>query len=134
MENLRHRMKMHFVANEKQATAFSNKPGFKHFTIFTENLTAVCISPTQIVWNKPTPVGATILERSKLVLYNFHYIEMKKRYSDKIRVLYKDTDSLLYRVETEDLYRDMCYFKHLCTSICDKILIANYLDLSPILP
>ena len=38
---------------------------------------------------------------------------MKPRYGKRIWVTYKDTDSLLYRVETEDLYEDMYEFKHL---------------------
>ena len=38
---------------------------------------------------------------------------MRPRYGKRICVTYKDTDSLLYRVESEDLYRDMQDFKHL---------------------
>ena len=38
---------------------------------------------------------------------------MKPRFGDKIKVCYKDTDSLLYRVETENLYSEMATFKHL---------------------
>ena len=60
---------------------------------------------TNITWDKPTPVGAAILDLSKLALYNFHYNDMRPRYGKRICVTYKDTDSLLYRVETEDLYR-----------------------------
>ena len=66
-----------------------------------------------IYWDKPTPVGATVLDLSKLSLYNFHYNEMKPRYGNRILVTYKDTDSLLYHVETEDLYEDMKEYKHL---------------------
>ena len=32
---------------------------------------------------------------------------MKPRYREKVTVVYKDTDSLLYRIETEYLYSDM---------------------------
>ena len=46
-------------------------------------------------------------------LYKFHYDEMKPRFADKIKVCYKNTDSLLYRVETENLYSEMATFKHL---------------------
>ena len=38
---------------------------------------------------------------------------MKPRFGDKIKLCYKDTDSLLYRVETENLYSEMATFKHL---------------------
>ena len=38
---------------------------------------------------------------------------MKPRFGDKIKVCYKDTDSLLYRIETDHLYSEMATFKHL---------------------
>ena len=37
---------------------------------------------------------------------------MKPRFGDKIKVCYKDTDSLLYRVETENFYSEIATFKH----------------------
>ena len=74
---------------------------------------ALCPCHSKRFWDKPTPVGAAILDLSKLSFYGFHYNEMKPRYGQKILVTYKDTDSLLYRVETDDLYEDMKEFKHL---------------------
>ena len=38
---------------------------------------------------------------------------MRPRYGSRICVTYKDTDLLLYRIETDDLYKDMEEFKHL---------------------
>ena len=38
---------------------------------------------------------------------------MKLRYGDSLTVVYKDTDSLLYRIETDDLYMDMKNVPHL---------------------
>ena len=73
----------------------------------------VSFAPSKIVWSKPTPVGASVLDLSKQSLYKFHYEGMKPCFGDKIKVCYKDTDSLLYRVETENLYSAMATFKHL---------------------
>ena len=102
-----------FVQNETQANSLSFKPNFKSFNIINANLVSVVMNNTKILWNKPTPVGAAILDLSKLTLYGFHYKEMKPRYGDSITVVYKDTDSLLYRVETNNLYSDMGNLKHL---------------------
>ena len=76
-------------------------------------LVSVSFAPSKVVWSRPTPEGASILDLSKLSLYKFHYDEMKPRFGDKIKVCYKDTDSLLYTVETENLYSEMATFKHL---------------------
>ena len=44
----------------------------------------------------------------------FHYDEMLPRYScSQLKVAYKDTDSLLYLIETPDLDNNMASSKHL---------------------
>ena len=113
MKNLRNRREILFVNNEKQAEKSLLKPTFKSYQIIHDGLVSVSFAPSKIVWSKPTPVGASILDLSKLSLYKFHYDEMKPRFGDKRKVGYKDTDSLLYRVETENLYSEMATFKHL---------------------
>ena len=114
MENLRRRSTLKFVSTETQAEAFIQRAIFKSFKIISKNLVTVSLKPSSVVWNKPTPVGASILDLSKLSLYKFHYEEMLPRYgADRLKVVYKDTDSLLYRIKTEDLYKDMATFKHL---------------------
>ena len=113
MENKRNRRNIQFVSNESQAQKLTAKPTFKAFQIMNDDLYSVYSSIPKIKWDKPTPVGAAILDLSKLALYNFHYNEMKPRYGERICVTYKDTDSLLYRIETVDLYEDMKKFKHL---------------------
>ena len=114
MENLRRRGILRFVTTEAQAEAFIQRATFKQFKNISKDLVSVSLRASSVVWNKPTAVGATILDLSKLSLYKFHYEEMLPRYgSDRLKVVYKDTDSLLYRIKTADLYEDMSTFKHL---------------------
>ena len=40
-------------------------------------------------------------------MYNFYYNVLKKRYGDKIKLLFTDTDSLCVEIETDDVYVDM---------------------------
>ena len=114
MENLRRCSTLKFVSTETQAEAFIQRATFKSFKIISKNLVTVSLKPSSVVWNKLTPVGASFLDLSKLSLYKFHYEEMLPRHgADRLKVVYKDTDSLLYRIKTEDLYKDMATFKHL---------------------
>ena len=114
MENLRRRGSLRVVTTEAQAETFIQRAMFKNFKIFSNNLVSVSLRVSSVLWNKPKPVGATILDLSKLSLYKFHYEEMLPRYgSDRLKVVYKDTDSLLYRIKTADSYEDMSTFKHL---------------------
>ncbi|KAF0746244.1 Uncharacterized protein FWK35_00024829 [Aphis craccivora] len=40
-------------------------------------------------------------------MYGFHYDVMKRHYGDRIELLYTDTDSLFYRVTTNDFYDNL---------------------------
>ena len=64
-----------------------------------------------IHWTKPTYIGFTILELSKLHMYEFHYDHMVPLYTQNhkchAKLLFTDTDSLCYEVTTPDIYRNM---------------------------
>ena len=44
-----------------------------------------------------------ILEKSKVLMY---YYCVKCRYGNKSGLLFTDTDSLMYEIKTEDVYKD----------------------------
>ena len=39
-------------------------------------------------------------------MYEFHYEYIKKKYDNKSKLLFTDTDSLMYEIKTEDVYED----------------------------
>ena len=47
-----------------------------------------------------------ILELSKVSMYEFHYDYIKNKYGNSSRLLFIDTDSLMYEIKTEDIYKD----------------------------
>ena len=53
-------------------------------------------------------LGQAILDLSKIIMYEFHYSYMKRKYDEKsLKLLYMDTDSLVYDIKTKDFYKDM---------------------------
>ena len=70
---------------------------------------------------KPIAIGMCILDLSKLWMYDYHYNTIKKQYNDKASLLFTDTDSLTYEIETDDIYKDMAKQKHLYFQIIQKI-------------
>ena len=60
--------------------------------------------------DKPSYVGMCILDLSKVLMYDFHYNFIKKKYGDRAILLFTDTDSLCYIIITDDVYQDL--FNH----------------------
>lgn len=114
MENLRKRVDIQLVHNKKRLLKLSAKPGFKSFQIFNNDLASVELSKQKLILNRPIYVGFSILDLSKVLMYDFHYNYIKKRYEDCASLCFTDTDSLCYDISTDDLYEDMkqdqCYF------------------------
>lgn len=107
MENVRKYQDVKMATDEKTLRKLVVKPQYKSAHILHENLVAVNMLRSTVRLCKPMHTGFTILELSKLLMYNFHYKFMKKIYGNKIKVLYTDTDSLCYQIFTEDIYIDM---------------------------
>lgn len=79
---------------------------FYRFKIFNADLVGVENKKVKLLLNKPVYIGQTILDLSKLVIYDFHYNFMKNRYEDNIKLLFTDTDCLMYEIETPNLNED----------------------------
>ena len=106
MENLRKRVDVRLVTNENKLLKLTSKPTYVSSKIFNENLVAVHKIKETLTLNRPAYVGASILDLSKTLMYDFHYNYIKKKYVDKARLLFTDTDSLTYEIEAEDVYKD----------------------------
>ena len=62
---------------------------------------------TKVNMNKPIYLGLSILEISKMLMYEFWYDYMKPKYNDNVRLCYMDTDSFIMNVKTNDFYKDI---------------------------
>ena len=93
--------------NKKQPKKLAAKPNFERCKIFDENLTVIHMKKTCIVYDKPVYLGMCILDLSKTWMYDFHYNYIKKKYGEKTKLPFTDTDSLAYEIETEDFYKDI---------------------------
>ncbi len=57
--------------------------------------------------DKPFYVGFSVLELSKLHMMRFHYEYIKPKYGNRAELLFTDTDSLMYEIQTDNIYADM---------------------------
>ena len=49
----------------------------------------------------------SILDISKILIYEFQYNYVKLKYQDKSKLCYQDTDSFIIHTNTEDIYEDI---------------------------
>ena len=117
-ESERNRDQVVIVRNAQSVLQRTQNFQFKSFKIFGESMAAMRTAKKRIYWNKPTIVGACVLDLAKLHMFKFHYTVMKPNFDRK--VLYPDTASLLYRFNTIDVYED----------IRQKIHILQHFDFS----
>ena len=107
MKNIRNRVDIKLVNDKKRAEKLSAKPNFNLCNIFSEDLVAVHMKKTKLVFNKPVYLGMCILDLSKTLMYDFHYNYIKQKYGDYAKLLFTDTDSFMYIIQTEDFYKDI---------------------------
>ena len=106
MENLRKRVDVRLVTDEKKLDKLTSKPTYVSSKIFNENLMAVHKIKEALTLNRPAYVGMCILDLSKTLMYDFRYNYIKKKYGDRAKLLFPDTDSLCVEIETKDVYKD----------------------------
>ena len=62
---------------------------------------------TEILMNKPVYLGFSILELSKILMYEFLYDYVKPKYGEKAKLCYIDTDSFIVYIKTDDICKDI---------------------------
>ncbi|XP_051168850.1 uncharacterized protein LOC127286461 [Leptopilina boulardi] len=110
MENVRKHVDVKLVTKWEGrygAEALISKPNFHTRAIFNDNLIAVELTKTEVYMNKPIYIGLSVLDISKTLMYDFHYNYMKIKYGNNCKLLYTDTDSLVYKIKCADIYSDM---------------------------
>ena len=109
MENLRNRVEVKIVRywETGKIRKLLSSPSFDRFIIFGNGMAGIHMRKTKLVLNKPVYTGMTILENSKILMYEFYYNYLKARYGHQCELVYTDTDSLILVIKTEDVYKDM---------------------------
>ena len=108
MENIRKHRNIKLVTTEEKYLKTVMKPNFKSGVLFGENLMGCEMGKIKVVMNKLVYLSQAILDLRKIVMYEFHYDYMKRKYdSDRLQLCYIDMDSLVYHIKTKDFYADI---------------------------
>ena len=125
-ENLRKRVDVRLVTDQNKLSKLASKPTYVNSKIFIKDLVAVHKVKETLKLDRPAYVRMCILDLSKTLMYDFHYNYIKKRYNNKAKLLFIDTDSLCYEIETRIFMRSYGRIEiYLTTVIIQKT--ANFL-------
>ena len=111
LENLRKRMSIKLINNAKDYVKCISKPSFVSQKIFRRNFVAIHDIKPVLMLNKSVYVGFSILDLSKLLAYEFQYKYIQSKFDAKL--LFTDTDSLVYEIKTENVHEDFYQDKNL---------------------
>jgi len=105
IQNVRKERRMKVVNDwngKAGAAVLTAKPHFKDHIILDEDTALIELYKTKVCLNKPIYVGATVLDLSKHLMYDFHYNFVKK-VMPRTRLMYTDTDSFIYHFKGDSL-------------------------------
>ena len=68
---------------------------------------AVETKKTRVKMAKPLYLGMSVLDISKVLMYEFRYDYIKPKYEDRVKLCYTDTDSFIIFIKTEDFFEDI---------------------------
>ena len=123
MENMRKRIKLRVVKNAKDFIKYTSRSTCVNWEVFENNLAAIHEKKILVTLNKPIYVRFTVLEISKWEMNNFHYNFMIGTFNN--RLLFKDTDSLCYKLYEKNSYKKMYKYKELI-DLCNFPVSSKY--------
>lgn len=114
MENVRKRCRydLHMEQQPRDLARFQKRvqsPYYKQSLMIAHNTSMLGVSShvSRLTFNKPITTGFVVLDLSKELMFRFHYNVVKAAYGDRVKLCMTDTDSLVERIRTPNLYADL---------------------------
>ena len=107
MENIRKHRNIKLVTTDKKRNKLVSEPNYYTINYISEDLSIIKMNKMKVKMNKPIYLGLSILDISKILMYEFWYDYIKPKYNDNVKLCYMDTDSFVMNIKTNDFYKDI---------------------------
>ena len=107
MENIRKHRDIKLVTTDKKRSKLVSEPNYHTTNLILEDLSIIEMKKTKVKMNMPNYLGLSILEISKILMYEFWYDYMKPKYGNDVKLCYMDMDSFIMNIKTNDFYEDI---------------------------
>ena len=104
MENVRNHRDIKLVTSDKRRKRLVSEPNYHSHKKFSDHLMAIEMKKTRVKMTKPLYLGMSILDISKILMYEFWYDYTNPKYGNKAKLCYTDTDSFIISIKTEDFF------------------------------
>ena len=107
MENIRKHRDIKLVTTDKKRNKLVSEPNYHTMNYISEDLSIIEMNKTKVKMNKPIYLGLSILDISKILMYEFWYDYMKPKFGNRVKLCYMDTDIFVMKIKTNDFYKDI---------------------------
>ena len=107
MENERKHRDIKFVTTNKRRNQLVSKPNYHTTKWFSEDFLTIEVNNIKVKMNNPVYLGFSILEITKILMYEFWYDYIKPKYQNNAKLCYMDTERFIIHIKTEDVYEDI---------------------------
>ena len=104
---MRNHRDIKLVASDKRRKRLVSEPNYHSHKNFSKHLMAIEIKKTRVKMAKPLYLGMSVLDISKVLMYEFRYDYINTKYEDRVKLCYTDTDSFIIFIKTEDFFEDI---------------------------
>ena len=120
MKSVRKHRDIKLVKTDCKRNELLSEPNYHTMKLIAENLSIIEMKKVKFKMNKPIYLSLLILKISKIIIYEFWYDYMKRKYGDMVKLCYTDTDSLAVTIKTKDFYKDIAQ------DVQEKFGTSNY--------
>ena len=107
MENIRKHRDIKLVTTDKNRSKLVSEPNYHTINLISEDLSITEMKKTKVKMNKPIYLCLSILEISKILMYEFWFDYMKPKYDNNVKLYYMGKDSFIINIKTNDFYEDI---------------------------
>ena len=110
MDNVRNRLKIKFFkkGDYRAIIKQQSKLTFNGIHKSYENCDSYTFKQNEVLMDKPIHLGFSVLELSKLLMYETYYDELQPYFGqEKLHLHYMDTDGSVFSINTKDIIKDL---------------------------
>ena len=110
MENVRNRLQIKFIKNDdhKEIIKQQSKLTFNGIHKSYDNCDSYTFKQNEVLMDKPIYLGFSVLELSKLLMYETYYDKLQPYFGqENIKLHYMDCDSFILSIETQNIINNL---------------------------